>query len=356
MNKRNYYNKISKIFKKYFFILKKPKIAIPFIITILILLPIFSHLASNILENKFPNRAEDFRKIAYYTSFGLLGNKNHESSVDNTEKNTIVENLIVVDPSLIEIKGQRVIKHYSEEDGRKDYCFSALLKNNSEFGIPEIVFPKITIYDEKDNIIGEKTDYKTTFSLVLNGEMPFSYCLFEVKEDFNPSSFRVGIEIPEFRINKEVVRLEIVKNKIINKDFGTGSLCEGYASWSVALKGPVNFPMPAECNKKVPMVYEYEITLRNPYPQKVENISYIGFLKSKDSTLTRSETAGINFVQIPIEKPSTSLNELQTKDYLDSGEEGTIIVKLLPDPLLFRNDITNEDVEAIFYFIGLLSK
>jgi len=180
-----------------------------------------------------------------------------------------------------------------------------------------------------------KTDYTKGFTAFIpkDGELPFSYYLYSKEKGFNPDSFDVSIEIPKFNINTNTVRLEIINIELLKKD----------RYWCYM----------EECNSEVPSSYEYEVSIKNNYDKRVDTISYMAFHKSRNSPLTRIASACCYWVSFDIEDSSISLNKTETKTYLEPGEIATVKVNMALDTLLFRNDITDEDITPVFYFIGV---
>jgi hypothetical protein len=316
--------------KKYLEKFKNPKIFIPLLIIIIILIPFVSYLLGNITSSRYPNWSRRFKVIARYSSFGLLKEK---EVVEIQEKEEEKRNLITVSPSEIEVVNKRIsIVSYSGLP-KTSYMFSALLRNNSEYGIPTFVIKSIKIYDEDNNLIGEKEDEVTDgiLTLVKDGEYPFTFGV--VKEDgsWDPKSFEIEIAIPTFEINENAVRLDITNIELVEKD-----RLEIYEGDGFKYRG-----------------YTYDLTIKNNTEKVVEGIYYIAFLKYKDSvlsTISQSCCPGVYFEEA---QDPVSLDEPETFSTLQPGQEESTQVKMTPNEFLYEEGINEDEIELVFYAIGV---
>ncbi len=316
--------------KKYIKKLKNPKILIPLLLIIIISTPFISYLLGNVTSSRYPNWSGRFKEIARYSSFGLLKEK---EVIETQEKEEEKSNLVTVSPSEIEIVNKRINVLSYPGQSKTSYMFSALLRNNSEYGIPTFVIKSIKIYDEDDNLIGEKEGKVTEgiLTLVKDGEYPFTFGV--IKEDGNwaPKSFEIEIAIPEFEIDENVVRLDITSLKLVERNTP-----DMIGEWGFKYVG-----------------YTYDLTIKNNTEKVVKDIYYIAFLKSEDSvfsTIADSCCTGVSFKK---EQDPVSLDEPETFSSLQPGQEETTRIRMRPFDFLYEEGIDEEEMELVFYVIGV---
>lgn len=319
--------------KKYLKKLKDPKILIPLLIIIIILIPFVSYLLGNVTSSRYPNWSRRFKDIAQYSSFGLLKEKEVVKVQEEEEEKEI--NLVTVSPSEIDIINKRVSIYRGELE--TVYMFSALLKNNSEYGIPKVEVESIRIYDENNNLVGEKTDYTSmvNINLVKGGEYPFSFEIVKQEEDWNPKSFDLEITVPEFKVNKKAVRLDVVNLELRKR--------EDKQTLGVIEKGGFNY-----------LNYIYDITIKNNTDRVIGDIYYISFLKYKDLVLSTIEDSCCREVYFEKEQESFSLNKPDIFSTLQPGQEETITIEMGPRYSLYEKGINEDEIELVFYPIGII--
>lgn len=316
--------------KKYLEKLKNPKIFIPLLLIIIISIPFVSYLLGNVTSSRYPNWSNRFKVVAKYSSFGLLEEK---KVVKVQEKEEEKSNLITVSPSEIEIVNKRISVQSYYGQSETSYMFSALLRNNSEYGIPTFVIKSIKIYDEENNLIGEKEEEVTKgiLTLVKDGEYPFSFGVIKEGRDWEPKSFEIEIAIPEFEINENVVRLDITNLELVERE---------------------TLGIPSDWGFKY-VNYTYDLTIKNSTEQVVEDIYYIAFLKYRDSVLSTISDSCCTGVSFEEEQDSVSLDEPETFSALEPGQEETIRIKMRPYDFLYEEGINEDEIELVFYAIGV---
>ena len=135
---------------------------------------------------------------------------------------------------------------------------SAILKNNAEVGIPSVKINKITIFDDKNNIVAVKQNYNNDVSIPYQGEFPFSFILLlnksEAPDGIKASNFDIDYEIPPFSLNEKVVRLGVTNQKTI----------------SIKTDGP-------DGSGNFNYSFTYKVLLSNNSDKEVSNIRRISF-------------------------------------------------------------------------------
>jgi len=320
--------------KKYLKRLKNPKILIPLLLIIIVSTPFVSYLLGGLTSSRYPNWSRTFKNIAQYSSFGLLKDKEIEKMQEKAEENV---NLITVSPSEIEIVNKRIsVQNFDESD--TVYMFSALLKNNSQYGIPQFVIKSIKIYDKDDNLIGEKVDYAPgPLIIVKGGEYPFSFGVIKEGRDWKPKSFDIEITIPEFAINEDVVRLDVTNLELVERlDRKTAGVLPG---WGFEY-----------------LNYTYDVSIKNITEQVVEDIYYIAFLKYRDSVFSTISDSCCTRVFFEKEQDPVSLDEPETFSTLESGQQETIRIKMRPYDYLYEDGINEDEIELVLYVVGVIQK
>jgi hypothetical protein len=317
--------------KKYLKRLKNPKILIPLLLIIIVSTPFVSYLLGGLTSSRYPNWSRTFKNIAQYSSFGLLKDKEIEKMQEKAEENV---NLITVSPSEIEIVNKRIsVQNFDESD--TVYMFSALLKNNSQYGIPQFVIKSIKIYDKDDNLIGEKVDYAPgPLIIVKDGEYPFSFGVIKEGRDWEPKSFDIEITIPKFAINESVVRLDVTNLELVERD---------------------KLGLPGEWGFKY-VNYTYDLTIKNNTEKEVGDIYYIAFLKYRDSVFSTISDSCCTRVFFEKEQDPVSLDEPETFSTLESGQQETIRIKMRPYDYLYEDGINEDEIELVLYVVGVIQK
>lgn len=314
---------------------KNPKVLVPLLLIIIIIVPLISYFLGNLMSSRYPNWSKAFNNIAIYSSFGLL----REKEVIMTEKKDESKvNLVTVLPSEVEISNKRVSIYNGESE--TTYMFSALLKNNSKYGIPRIIVKSIKIYDKGNNLIGEKTDYLPGAPLIVvkEGEYPFSFSVIKEDKNWDPEYFDLEIEIPQFAVNESAVRLDITNLELIDRMDCISIWEEDYGC------------LPQEFRY---VNYTYDVTIKNNTSKTVEGIYYISFLKYQDFVLSSLEDSCCTEVLFSKDSDPISLNVVETFSELQPGQEETIRIKMRPYDFLYVKGMNEEEVEFVPYVIGL---
>jgi len=316
---------------KYLKRLKNPKILIPLLLIIIVSIPFISYLLGGLTSSRYPNWSRTFKDIAQYSSFGLLKEKEIVKMQEKAEENV---NLITVSPSEIEIVNKRIsVQNWTPGGSDTVYMFSALLKNNSQYGIPQLVIKSIKIYDEDRNLIGEKEDYAPApLILVKGGEYPFSFGVIKEGRDWKPKSFDIDIAIPKFEVNENVVRLDVTNLELVERDQSDA---------------------PGEWGFKY-VNYTYDLTIKNNTEEIVGDIYYIAFLKYKDLVFSTIEDSCCTRVYFEKDQDPVSLSEPETFSTLESGQEETIRIKMRPYDYLYEDGINEDEIELVLYVVGVI--
>jgi hypothetical protein len=320
--------------KKYLKKLKNPKIFIPLLLVIIISIPFVSYLLGNVTSSRYPNWSGRFKVIARYSSFGLLKEK---QVVETQEKEEEESNLVTVSPSEIDIVNKRISVQSWDGQDMTSYMFSALLKNNSEYGIPKLVIKSIKIYDKDGSLIGEKEGEVTEgiLTIVKDGEYPFSFGVIKEGRDWKPESFDIEIDIPDFEVNDDAVRLNITNLELVERlDRESAEVLHG---WGFEY-----------------LNYTYDVSIKNITEQVVEDIYYIAFLKYKDSVFSTISDSCCTSVSFEKAQDPVSLDEPETFSTLQPGQEETLRIKMRPFDFLYEEGINEDEIELVFYAIGTI--
>ncbi|HUW24792.1 MAG TPA: hypothetical protein VMW04_04165 [Patescibacteria group bacterium] len=276
---------------------------------------------SNILSLSLNKRA----KVRMQNSLNeLLKTGNNPSSLQSS---------LTIPLNEISVINKRVVsKDYS--NGNRSITISAIVKNNSDIGIPAVNIKRITMYDEDHKKVAEKTEFEDgSFMIVGRGEMPFSLSFsVETPKLIEVKDFDLELKIPSFKPTSRSIRLKATNPVRLSTETSDVYLEKGKV---------YNF--------------EYKTTLTNDTDKIVENIRRVSFLKHKGFTLTRIGEAcctQVSFRNDGGNSGGLNLNKV-TYDYsLNPGESRDYIFKILTDPLLIDSLINPSEIELVTYFIG----
>lgn len=290
------------------------------------------------------SKSYSFYKVSYLLSFGLNKradlrmNKSQEESLLKQPNNNGAQVLQTIPLDKISIAGKRVVvKEYARTNNSVNYediTLSTIVLNNSGVGIPVVKIKKVTLYDSSHNQVAVKTDINDSFPLVSQGEFPFSFAFYiENSKPIEVKDFDLELEIPPFRLNKNVARLK------------TSNLTR------ISTETIDMYP-----NKGNVYNFEYRVTLMNDTDKKVDNIRYISLLKHNGFALTRLGTACCPQVTFTNKNNNGSqvlnLNDATYSYSLNPGESKEYNFKIGTDPLLIDSLINPNEIQLVIYFFG----
>ncbi len=232
------------------------------------------------------------------------------------------------DVSIIKKNIIRTEEPFNDNNG---YMLVALLKNNTDYGIPFVKINKIEMLS-KNKVVAVKEDpSRGDFFMVSNGKFPFYFYLITDKyPDLLIDDFNLEADITPFTRNEDVVKLKTSNLKQLN-------IKQHQNQWTY---------------------YKYSVTIENPYNFPVNKIHRISILKDGLLPLNRLDTAERVTV---IEKPKQNgevidLNakEKEVRLSLKPGESRTIELKFKVEEI-FRGHFNPEEVELTNYFVGVES-
>lgn len=294
------------------------------------------------------SEAYKYYKKSFLLSFRLNNkaesrmNKSQEEGVSNQQNKIGAQALQTVSLDKISITGKKVIVKYPTSPitsqimpAVENISLSAIVKNNTDIGIPIVKIKKAVLYDKNHNQVAIKTDISDTFPLVSQGEFPFSLTFYiqNSNQMIDVKDFDIELEIPPFMPNKNVVRLKT--SNLVRVSTETDSM---------------------EPEAGNVYTFEYRATLTNNSDKKVDNIRIISFLKYNGFTLTRLGTACCSQVTFSNKNTTGSqvldLNKPTYSNSLNSGEGKEYSFKIGTDPWLIDSVINPNNIQLVVYFTG----
>jgi hypothetical protein len=229
----------------------------------------------------------------------------------------------------VSIINKRVIKTQKPFNNYNGYMLVALLRNNTDYGIPFVKINKIEMLNKGNIVAVKENPFRGDFFMVANGEFPFYfYFITDEYPNLTVDDFRLETNISPFTPTEDVVRLDTqnLKRILVNQHQN---------KW---------------------MYYKYSITVKNPYKFEVKKIHRISILKDGLLPLNRLDT--IERVVV-IEKPKQNqeiinLNAKEKEVYLSlkPGESRTVEFEIKVEEI-FNGYFSPEKVELTNYFTGV---